>query len=1409
VGEAPYAPAGSVTYPVVKVATSADLATWSSPVEVTQAYSQRWPSSVAVGQDPATGTLYALFEQFAAPQDYYIAGRTSATGTTWAAQTLVGYDRSGATNGTQGYTGKLPAWVAGSTVCAASVEVGGGSLLAYGHGEWNTPDAGKALVALDCKTPSETFPMPYGAAAETRPAGAGVNRVSGRFLAGGVDLAVAARAFPLTVARTYNSYDAVVGRTGPFGYGWTWSFGIRAVVHPDGSVTIIDQNGRRSVFWKTGSTWTAAAGIYATLTPATGGGYTLVSHNQTTMSFDASGKLLSATDRNGNTLTLSYSGANLTAIAGAGGRTLTVTTDGQGRITQIQGPTGSASYTYDGSGNLATATDAAGSVTRYTYDTRHQLLTIQDALGRFAVSNTYTTLARVTSQQFHGTQTYTYAYAYQGYAGGYGATPSGQNIFTDPRGVSVHTFFDAGLNMVRQDVMGGTSEGGQGSLLRRFTWTYDADHNILTATDPNGRVISRTFDTRGNLLTVTLDAGAAGLNLTVTSTYNSTNDIQTVTDALGRTTRYTYDGRGNRLTATNPANETTTFGYDGAGQVVSVADPTGRTVAYGYNAAGDRTSVTIGGVSSIAIGYDAAGRAISATDALGRTSTATLDGMGRVRSSTNPLGQTTSYTYDAAGNRTRVTDALGRATTYSYDAFDRMASVTDALAGVTSYAYDAAGNRTATTNARGNTWTATFDGLNRAISERDPLGNTTRYTYDAASNLTRLDKPNGSIGLLYDRIYRLTAVDLNANGSLDIQYAYDAAGRRTAMADETGSTTYTYDSADRLLALTAPYSGTVSYGYDAAGRMTSIRYPSSHQVQYSYDGRGLLSTVTDWRGGVTIYTYDAAGQRIRTTLPNAVAADRTYDAAGRLLTITQTVSGPNGPVPETLTYAYDGVGNIQTVTRSHGGTTPYIWDGNRYVEVTDLNAGPTTYTYDTLDRLTSVRYPNSDTQGYTYDAVGNRLSSTNTSASTNTGTAVTYGYDAADRLTSAFSSASPGGMETNPPLLFGLNTFTYDNAGNRTAENRNGTTRQLSYDGLNRLLSFSDGTSIAFYTYNGDGERVASTVNGATRRFTLGDVGGLSQVLADSTGREYVYGLELIAEYVDGAATPVVRYSAADQIGSPVQAIESNGAPTGLRYYDAFGAVRSQSGELIDRGFTGEQVDAESGFVYLRARYYDPTTGLFLSPDPLPGRASDPTSQHAYLYARNNPLRWTDPTGQNECAMTFGGGMLPTGDGAKCRRGMALAAVLGGGIGSIGLAGLALSNVNWPKWLEPGKIPVIGKSVDLDAGKAPPGTQRLFQPGEMQGPGWNETQNREKINDIIRARLPVRDIGPKNPDGTIKEDINEDGPYKGQKTPLHYERDWLYEAGWRYSVECECWLPPDETPPESEKPDPANPRPTR
>jgi RHS repeat-associated protein len=79
--------------------------------------------------------------------------------------------------------------------------------------------------------------------------------------------------------------------------------------------------------------------------------------------------------------------------------------------------------------------------------------------------------------------------------------------------------------------------------------------------------------------------------------------------------------------------------------------------------------------------------------------------------------------------------------------------------------------------------------------------------------------------------------------------------------------------------------------------------------------------------------------------------------------------------------------------------------------------------------------------------------------------------------------------------------------------------------------------------------------------------------------------------------------------------------------YDPYGNVLSQNPET-ELLFKGEQLDENSGLYYMRARYYDPIAGIFISKDPVEGVLTDAQSQHGYSYSHNDPINLSDPSGQ-------------------------------------------------------------------------------------------------------------------------------------------------------------------------------------
>ena len=149
-------------------------------------------------------------------------------------------------------------------------------------------------------------------------------------------------------------------------------------------------------------------------------------------------------------------------------------------------------------------------------------------------------------------------------------------------------------------------------------------------------------------------------------------------------------------------------------------------------------------------------------------------------------------------------------------------------------------------------------------------------------------------------------------------------------------------------------------------------------------------------------------------------------------------------------------------------------------------------------------------------------------------------------------------------------------------------------------------------------------VDSDTTTYTLDVAGGLPHVIVETTGSDSDLYLTGLAQFQNNAWV----YQHADGLGSVRQLTDSSVQVTLAQTYDPFGNLLEQSGNGASGfGYTGEQEDASTGLVFLRARYYDPSTGRFISKDTFSGFAHQPGTQHPYVYVTNNPVRYTDPSG--------------------------------------------------------------------------------------------------------------------------------------------------------------------------------------
>jgi RHS repeat-associated protein len=158
---------------------------------------------------------------------------------------------------------------------------------------------------------------------------------------------------------------------------------------------------------------------------------------------------------------------------------------------------------------------------------------------------------------------------------------------------------------------------------------------------------------------------------------------------------------------------------------------------------------------------------------------------------------------------------------------------------------------------------------------------------------------------------------------------------------------------------------------------------------------------------------------------------------------------------------------------------------------------------------------------------------------------------------------------------------------------------------------------------------LAKHINGTATEYMQDVAADLPVVLQETTGADgnvYIYGNDLTTRF-DASGNPAYYHH--DALGS-VRAMSNNGGQrTDAYQYATFGGVREHSGSATQPfQFTGEPTDPSTSLIYLRARYYDPQLGRFISPDFFPGFATDPQSANPYPYTQNNPIIYTDPEGE-------------------------------------------------------------------------------------------------------------------------------------------------------------------------------------
>lgn len=843
-------------------------------------------------------------------------------------------------------------------------------------------------------------------------------------------------------------------------------------------------------------------------------------------SYDQQGRLLAATDANGNTTDYAYD--PVTGLVAS----IAEPADIPGGDRPVR------RFTYDAAGRLKSSADAAGRLVSYAYDGR----------GR----PTVTTYADGTTEETV-----------------YG-TGGDANLVVkrkDRAGIWEESAYDGSGRLT-----GSIRNRGQGDQVVRSV-TYLPGKDLVAAETVNGRTTAYHYDAHGRVARVTSLATTEEAQVSQSAHWDAVG-VTVSTDAQGRSTYslVSVDGLRSRTVREMRPQAVQLSGdmVEQAAALWALARPAGLNPGYIIE-------------ESLS---DAAGQVVARTDAGGVASSSSYDQQGRVTAevvSDSRSGQTikTGYVYDPQGNRTRVLSprSFGSAgegtfaTDTSYTGRNLPASVTQwfapaggstmaAIVATTTYTYTVTGKKATESDPRNPAWITAYGYgacCDRVETVTDPLGFLTRYQYDAAGRMAGTVDANGVVtssladaqgrvvsrtdgvgavtttvfdedltdGVGIDQLYPTAVVGLGfgpgAAGSAEMTSSpagirqvviRDGLGREVRRLVDDGnrqdvtSIAYGPVGADGLesTTVTDPAGRTTTTYRSGSGQVMLVRQANGATAGAIYDAAGRMVAQTDANGVTTSIAYDDLGRVVAQTNGAGGEVRQSYDEQGNL-TRTQDAMG------QVERRVYDGLNRCIQVTDRTGATTRFIYTLTGSLErIIDAEGRETVYAYSPRNELLSETYADGGSKSSTYDPGGRQKTRTD-----QRGITTTFAYDGAGRVLER--SYSTGNKDV----------FTYDLAGRMLTANsgRYGTriervyqngrlvseiqsqgqaraTIGIDYDHLNRpvFVGLDDGTAqTVSYAVQGQVERVA--LDGSTVVERSFDAGGrLSQSRLANTLQE-------------------------------------------------------------------------------------------------------------------------------------------------------------------------------------------------------------------------------------------------------------------------------------------------------------------
>ena len=532
-----------------------------------------------------------------------------------------------------------------------------------------------------------------------------------------------------------------------------------------------------------------------------------------------------------------------------------------------------------------------------------------------------------------------------------------------------------------------------------------------------------------------------------------------------------------------------------------------------------------------------------------------------------------------------------RETKYVYDTKNRLISYTDPEGRTETYTYDCNSNLTKTVDKNGNILKNTYDNKNR-LTERTAKEKKTgketvhTYRYNAYGDVAVQDDTQFVYGDVSGQVTKETT-KLTKNKDVVKNYTYDSNGNKSTFSVKAGEDTklslsYEYDGSSRLISVKdSEGNRAVSYAYDTEGSLSERQAANGLKTTYGYDYQNRLTSMTNETGKGVVSKYSS-----------------TYLKNGQKAEEVSTVMDKKGKsTKKTAAYTYDMLGRITRETKTGREDISYTYDANNNRKQMTIGNKTTAYQYNKNDELLRTDTLHTDTEKndvviYKNDKNGNQLATVN-------------------------RSEIPA--EAKDTSYIDVDVTLGDNQLNDNVVNH--------YNALNQLTETLTKNYKVSFTYDAEGLRTGKTVNGEKTVYVWdGDQVVMELSKGGAVQKRYIRGNDLV--YADKGENTEKTYYVTDMHGNVVQLLDESGNVTKTYEYDSFGnEVKPEKKDENPYRYCGEYYDKETEEVYLRARYYEPGVGRFITRDTYTGESDEPLSLHLYTYCENDGVNAWDPSG--------------------------------------------------------------------------------------------------------------------------------------------------------------------------------------